>query len=134
MNKFSDSSLKRLGTCHPKLCALFLKVLKAHDCVIVCGHRNQEDQDKAYFDGKSKLRWPHSKHNSIPSMAVDVVPYDSVKKEPIWDNVKSLYFFAGIVKGIAQEMGVKVRFGGDWDGDNNFNQSFDDLVHWELME
>lgn len=67
-------------------------------------------------------------------MAVDVVPYDSVKKEPIWDNVKSLYFFAGIVKGIAQEMGVKVRFGGDWDGDNNFNQSFDDLVHWELME
>lgn len=135
MNKFSDRSNKNLSTSHPKLVALFRKVLKVHDCAITCGHRGKDDQDEAYFKGRSKLRFPHSKHNSLPSMAIDAVPYDNVNKKAMWDSLKNLYLFAGIVKGVASEMGLVIKWGGDWDSDNDFgDQTFDDLVHFELEE
>ncbi len=34
-------------------------------------------------------------------------------------NFYRFYFFAGIVKGIAWELGIGVRWGGDWDSDND---------------
>jgi len=41
--------------------------------------------------------------------------------------------FAGYVKGRAQEMGVDLRIGADWDGDFFTNdQSFHDAPHFEL--
>ena len=63
-------------------------------------------------------------------MAVDVCPY------PIdWNNKERFYHFAGYVKGIADSMGIKIRWGGDWDGDTVFDdQSFHDLPHFELLE
>ena len=45
--------------------------------MIVCGHRNKEDQNKAFAEGKSKLKWPKGKHNKLPSQAVDAAPYIS---------------------------------------------------------
>lgn len=31
---------------------------------ISCGFRSKADQDKAFRDGKSQLKWPDSKHNN----------------------------------------------------------------------
>jgi peptidoglycan L-alanyl-D-glutamate endopeptidase CwlK len=52
-----------------------LQVIKKTDFSVICGHRSKEDQDKAFAEGHSKLKWPNSKHNKVPSEAVDIVPY-----------------------------------------------------------
>lgn len=127
--RFSKKSLERLRTCHGDLQELFQEVIKHCDCIIIRGHRGEEEQDKAFRDGFSKLKYPNSKHNGIPSMAVDVATY------PIrWDDTLGMYIFAGFVKGIATEMGIKIRIGADWDGDFRTNdQKLNDLVHFELI-
>lgn len=120
--RFSEISLKRLYTCHPKLITLFKMVLGERDCIILCGFRNEADQNKAFDEGKSKLRWPKGNHNKQPSRAVDVAPF------PLnWDDEQSFRDLAGIVKQQAACLGIKVNWGGDW-------HSFKDLPHWELDE
>ena len=128
MGKFGQRSLDNLVTAHADLQRLFNEVIKHYDCSIICGHRSQEEQDKAVHEGRSKEAWPNSKHNSEPSMAVDVAPY------PIdWNDVKRFYHFAGFVKATALYLGIEIRWGGDWDSDNDFkDQIFNDLVHFEL--
>ena len=75
MAEFSQKSLARLGTCHGDLQRLFMEVVKTHDCSVLCGHRGKDEQDEAYALGHSKAQWPDSKHNSLPSHAVDVAPW-----------------------------------------------------------
>ncbi len=130
MPKFSNTSLDRLETCDIRLIRLFNTVVKTYDCTIICGHRNAQRQDRAFNEKKSKLKYPESKHNSYPSEAVDVAPY------PIaWNDLGSFYIFAGYVMRVAEEMGIKVRYGGDWDGDKKTaDQDFHDLAHWEIVE
>jgi len=126
--KFSDRSKARLSTAHPTLQKLFNEVIKHYDCTIICGHRGEEEQNAAFDTGRSKLRWPRGNHNALPSNALDVGPW------PLdWNDSKTFYYFAGFVKGLATSMGIDIRYGGDWDGDNDLNdQRFNDLVHFEL--
>lgn len=43
--------------------------------------------------------------------------------------------FAGYVMRVADELGIKLRYGGDWDGDKKTaDQSFNDLPHYEILE
>lgn len=128
--KFSKRSLNNLATCHHQIQDLFNEVIKHYDCTVIEGHRTKERQIELYLGGQSKLTWPNSKHNTYPSMAADVVPY------PIdWRDTKRFYYFGGLVKGIATQMGIDIRWGGDWDGDNSFkDQSFNDTPHFELTK
>jgi peptidoglycan L-alanyl-D-glutamate endopeptidase CwlK len=128
MYKFSQRSKERLLTCHPDIIRVMKEVIKGVDCTILEGHRPQEKQDDVYSKGLSKVKWPHSKHNASPSLAVDVAPY------PIdWNDTQRFYYFGGYVLGVADQLGVNLRWGGDWDGDNDLSdQHFMDLVHWEL--
>ena len=120
MRKYSDISLERLCTCHPKLQVLFKQVLADADHSIICGHRGELDQNLAFESGKSKVKYPNSKHNEYPSRAVDVAPW------PIdWSNVERFETFSAVVKRAAEGLGIKVVWGGDWTG-------FRDLPHWEL--
>jgi len=130
MNKFSRQSQDALLTCDHDLQEVFNHVLQIHDCTILEGFRGQEKQDEYYRTGKSKVKYPDSKHNQKPSEAVDAGPY------PIdWNDTKRFYYFAGIVKGVAASLGIEVRWGGDWDSDNDLNdQTFMDLVHFELVK
>lgn len=133
--KFSETSKKHLSEAHIDLQILFHEVIKFIDCSVLVGYRNEVDQNLFFGTGKSEKRYPESKHNKIPSMAVDVAPY------PInWDDLKRFYYFGGVVKGIAKMLLEKkyisheIRWGGDWDGDNDLNdQNFNDLVHFELI-
>lgn len=124
---FSESKLK---TCHPYLREVLQAAILVYDFRILEGHRTEEEQSDAFFKGHSKVMWPDSKHNSLPSKAVDIAPY------PIdWNDKVRFYFLAGIVKGIARLKGINIRWGGDWDSDGDFkDQTFDDLVHFELIE
>jgi peptidoglycan L-alanyl-D-glutamate endopeptidase CwlK len=133
MPTFGKVSKDRLATCHPRLIELFEEVVKHYDCIILCGTRSKDEQDEAFRTGKSKLAFPKSKHNSMPSMAVDVAPYFTVAPNVRWNDKESFYHFAGFVKGIAAAKGINIRWGGDWDSDNDLkDQTFFDLPHFEL--
>ena len=135
MSGYSNASLKRLETCHSDLQLLFKEVINYCDNIVLIGYRGEEEQNQAVLEGRSKLKFPLSNHNSLPSMAVDIAPY------PVdWNNTKSFYYFAGFVKGIAEKLlkegtiSHKIRWGGDWDSDNDFkDNTFNDLVHFELV-
>lgn len=128
MNKFSKTSATRLATCHPDLVSVLTRVLELCDCSILCGHRNEEEQNAAFLNGKSQVQYPNGKHNTLPSRAVDVAPY------PIdWNDRERFSYFAGLVIGVGASMGIAIRWGGDWDGDFDLKDNhFDDLVHFEL--
>lgn len=127
---FSKTSKKKLESCHPDLQKPFRAVIERFDCKILEGHRDRQRQDYLFGLGKSKLKYPNSRHNSIPSEAIDVVPY------PVdWNDRDRFHFFAGFVWAVAEEMGIKIRWGGIWSGDlvDGFkNNDFDDLCHFEL--
>lgn len=129
MPKFGKRSRSNLSECHEDLQMLFEAVVETYDCSVIEGFRGKDEQDAAFHAGKSKLRFPESKHNQNPSLAVDVVPY------PVdWNNTKQFYHFGGFVKAMAEMMGIEIRWGGDWDGDYSFkDQSFHDLPHFELV-
>lgn len=134
MPEFSDRSMKRLSECDPRLQNVFGEVIRHFDCIVLCGHRPKEEQDAAYKAGKSKLKYPQSKHNKRPSLAVDVAPFDRPSKPVDWQDRERMAYFAGFVKGVALRHGVAIRWGGDWDRDTEVKDNrFDDLVHFELV-
>lgn len=118
-----------LRTVHPDLQLLFTTVRKTYPLQILEGYRNAAKQEEVYRKGWSKLRWPRSKHNTKPSLAIDVAPL------PVnFEDKEKFYHFAGYVKSTADSLKIPVRWGGDWDSDGDFkDQTFMDLVHWELV-
>ena len=130
MPRFGSRSKKRLATCDDRLQDLFKEVVKHFDCSVIQGHRGKADQNKAFDEGRSKLRYPDGNHNATPSKAVDVAPY------PIdWSDRDRFHYFSGFVLGIASQMGLKIRWGGDWDRDTQVKDNkFDDLPHFEIRE
>jgi len=134
---FSKLSKDKLSTCHRDLQRLFNHVILDYDCTVICGHRGKEEQNQAYADGFSQLKYPKSKHNSTPSMAVDVVPWEVHHLD--WGKLQSAHF-AGYVKGLADELlriGTikhKIRCGVDWNNDNDVNDTkFWDGCHFEII-
>jgi peptidoglycan L-alanyl-D-glutamate endopeptidase CwlK len=129
MPKFGKTSKQRLAECHQDIQKVLLEAIKYTDFSVICGFRDKDAQDKAYAAGKSQVKWPNGKHNCYPSVAVDVAPY------PIgWNDTSRFYYLAGVIMTIAKQMEVKLRWGGDWDGDGIFkDERFPDLGHFELV-
>ena len=128
MPKFGRRSRKNLESCNEDLQELFNEVIKYFDCTVLEGHRGKDRQNSLFEEGKTKVKFPDGRHNSFPSRAVDIVPY------PVdWDDRERMSYFAGFVKGIASTMGIPIRWGGDWNGNNDLkDNNFDDLPHFEL--
>lgn len=137
MPSFGKSSKDRLITCHPILQELMWRTVEERDCSITCGHRNEVDQNQVYEKRLSRVRWPNSKHNSLPSMAVDVVPWPEK-----WESESAFLDLYEVIRDSWASMVAEnltedycLRWGGDWDGDGDRkDQTFDDLPHWELVK
>jgi len=130
---FGERSKARLSTCHPLLIALFGRVIRRpdlpHDLTILCGHRGQAEQEKAYKAGASRLRWPNSKHNQTPSMAVDVAPI--VGGAVSWDWA-AYHKIAPIIRAEWAAMQAEGLTGAtrlEWGGDF---ATLKDGPHWQL--
>ena len=129
MPRFGKKSKEQLATCNEKLRRVFNEVIKTVDCSVLEGHRDKDRQDSLYEEGKTKVKYPNGRHNEFLSRAADVVPY------PIdWDDRERFHLFAGFVLGTAKQMGIDLRWGGDW----NINwfvddNKFDDFPHFELI-
>lgn len=125
--KFSKISNERLNTCHPDLQKLMRAVMadQEMDFSILCGHREKEAQNKAVAEGHSKLKWPKSRHNKTPSLAVDVAAYPINNFDK--DNTERTKKLANIIRKKAIQLGVPAFWGGAWD-------HFPDIYHWQLPE
>ena len=130
MPKFGKKSIKQLETCHAHLRRVFAEVVKTVDCSVLEGHRSEDRQNALYEEGKTKVKYPHGRHNQFLSRAVDVVPY------PIdWDDRERFHLFAGFVLGTAKQMGINLRWGGDWNMNWEVDDNkFDDFPHFELID
>jgi peptidoglycan L-alanyl-D-glutamate endopeptidase CwlK len=111
------------------------ELLKWVDVSLISGYRNREEQNALYesFPPRTRVRYPNSKHNKRPSLAVDLQPY------PYPDNDKDLHaalgYIAGLAMMIAHIHGWKLRWGGDWNRNGSVTDNgFDDLFHLEIYE
>ena len=119
--RYGKRSRERLKTCHEDLQRLANEAIKIMDIAILDGHRDKQKQQEAYDNGHSKLKWPKSKHNKKPSLALDAAPY------PInWNDIGRFERMCGVFEGLAQQMGIKIRLGRDF--------SFKDYPHIELID
>jgi peptidoglycan LD-endopeptidase CwlK len=130
MHQWSNSSKSRLARVHPAIVRVLNETLPLQDCTVIYGARTPEEQKKLFDQGLSRTL--HSKHFINPhdgyAHAVDIAPY------PIdWENSKRFYYLAGLIMAKADCLHVKLRWGGNWDMDEDFDdQSFMDLAHFEL--
>jgi len=109
MPKFGLKSRKKLETCNKKIQKIMHEAIKRMDFTVLCGFRSEEEQNKVYSKGASKLKFPKSRHNKNPSDAIDIAPW------PIdWNNLARFRKLASIVKEEAKKLGYKVTWGGDW--------------------
>ena len=52
-----------------------------------------------------------------------------------WNNIPAFINLFHLIKGIALAKGIKLRWGGDWDGDGDMtDQTLHDKPHFELMD
>lgn len=131
---YGTVSRQRLDQCHQYLQILFDEVIRDVDIIILEGHRTKAVQNRYFDEGRSKVRWPNSKHNSKPSMAVDYAPY------PVdWNRLDRFTWVGGQLKStwerLKRERRVEgyLRFGFDWDGDGDItDHTFMDYPHVEL--
>jgi hypothetical protein len=130
MPVYSENSKRLLRGCDDRLILVFYNVIHWVDVKIISGHRGEILQNRWYAEEKSKVMFPHSKHNVYPSHAVDFAPY------PIdWEDTGRFIFVAGRIFQIADELGIKLRWGGDWDQDRKqTDETFRDFGHVELID
>lgn len=116
---FSGHSKKALKTCDVRLQEIMNRAILEYDFSVLEGFRDEAAQNYAYDNGFSKVKWPNGKHNRFPSHAVDVMPY------PIrWQDPIRCVELSHIVKRIAGELMIPIKWGGDWGWD---------FAHYELV-
>ena len=124
MPKFGKRSKERLRGIDTRLVNVLNELVKIMDVTIIEGLRSEQRQEKLLKEGSTKTKF--SKH--ITGKAVDLAPY------PIdWKDRDRFHYMGGMIRGIAKQLNVPVRWGGDWDSDGETkDNSFDDLVHVEI--
>jgi peptidoglycan L-alanyl-D-glutamate endopeptidase CwlK len=124
MPKFGKRSKERLRGVDARLVSVLNELIKIMDVTIIEGLRSEQRQEKLLKEGSTKTKF--SKH--ITGKAVDLAPY------PIdWNDRDRFHYMGGMIRGIAKQLNVPVRWGGDWDSDGETKDNrFDDLVHVEI--
>ena len=126
MYKFGKRSRERLKGVDAKLVNVLNELIKIMDVTVIEGLRSAERQEELLKKGATKVKY--SKH--MEGKAVDIAPY------PIdWDDRDRFHYMGGMIRGIAKQLNVNVRWGGDWDSDGEIkDNNFDDLVHIEIKD
>ena len=109
-------SLQRLGTCAPRLRVLMTAALQADDCPCDC---------TVIGPRVTNARPGQSRHNSMPSQAVDAGPCDR-SGAVLWDDKAKFDAWGAHVKATAARLNIGIRWGGDF--------SFYDGAHFELED
>jgi len=138
--QFGEVSKAKLQTCHPKVWGITNRALQlsVYDFTIIHGYRGKDVQNALFDSGVSKKRFPHSLHNVVDehsqpsSLAIDFAPW--VKNAIDWEDTRIFCVVAGSFFAAAQDLGVRIRWGGDFDSDGStLDQTFLDFGHIELI-
>lgn len=140
MFTFSKRSLDNLKGVHPNLVAVVNRALELSevDFTVLEGVRSQERQDKLWAQGRTEpgpvVTWvktagAHGVHADGYGHAVDLAPY------PIdWNNTFRFDQVAKAMFAASEELGVKIRWGADWDMDGVPRERGEsDSPHFELV-
>jgi peptidoglycan L-alanyl-D-glutamate endopeptidase CwlK len=154
----STESERHLSTCCIGLQCVAREAAKWINIKIIEGHRKEAAQNTAFRKGLSQLKFPKSKHNKKPSLAVHAVPFPLMwpptigrvlkeieslqdiqcKKKYLWKAIKlygRFYRMIGFIHAVAHYMKVPIRSGDDWDHDGEIlDNHFNDLSHIEMIE
>ena len=127
------NSEKILLTANPFLQQLFREVARTWDLTVLEGVRTLERQKELVASGASKtLNSRHLAQSDGLAAAVDVAPR-GLTATVVWQDSALFYYFGGYVMRTAEDHGIEIRWGGDWDGDHQVkDQTFNDLVHFEI--
>lgn len=152
--RLGEDSLDHLSTCHPllKMVVRHAITMTPMDFSVVWGFRGARAQNKAFDDGNSSLKWPHSEHNHLSdaqdvaegfaedeglplSLATDVVPYLFGKQQ--WNRPREANWLNGWICGVGMPLvmphGFYLRSGSDWDMDGDqAEHTLKDPYHVEL--
>jgi len=120
---YSKRSLDRLFTCDAQLIELCMELVRHRDNTVVWGHRNEEQQNALvnHTPPRSRLSYPDSAHNKMPSRAVDLQPHPMTKE--MMNDREMWMMFRGQVYGIASMLGIQLKPTIEWD-----------LYHFELED
>jgi peptidoglycan L-alanyl-D-glutamate endopeptidase CwlK len=136
MGKFrlSQRSLKRLEGVEPDLVNLVELAIERtpidFGVAWMGGLRKPEEQYQLFKDGYSKCdgREKLSKHQFGEAVDLQVFVGGSAVQD-----ARMQYILAGVVFACASELGMEIRWGGDWDRDGDIRDNkFNDLYHFEL--
>jgi len=130
MPRFGKTSKERLKGVDTRLVNVLNELIKIMDVTIIEGVRSSKRQEELLKKGATKVKY--SKH--IEGKAVDLAPYDRTVKGKIdWKDRDRFHYMGGMIRGIAKQLNIPVRWGGDWDSDGEVKDNgFDDLVHMEI--
>lgn len=116
----------KLKDAHPLMVGFFRDYVKAKfpQAHISWTFRDEKNQNDCFASGKSKLRWPLSKHNALAdgkpcARAIDL--FMIVKGQALWPES----FFRQVAD-LCEEEELPIYWGGNW-------KKFPDGDHFELL-
>lgn len=134
---FGAASETNLSTCHEDLQKIARFVIRFYDHSIVEGHRTREKHEEyANADPPlTKVKYENGKHSKIPSKALHAYPYPGgLENLREMTYLAGMYHMAALILKDRREVTHDLRWGGDWDMDDDFDdQKWNDLGHFELI-
>lgn len=120
----SKTSLGKLGTVKEPLQRVVKRAIELTevDFTVLQGIRTASEQKRLVAQGRSKTM--NSKH--LTGDAVDLVPYINGKLDH--DNWDNFYPVARAMKQAAEELNIKIRWGGSWEVMNHKQGDVKDWV------
>jgi peptidoglycan LD-endopeptidase CwlK len=128
MYKLSEASVRTMTGVHPDLIKVVRRAIEITEVDFKVGEglRSKQRQRQLVNEGKSKTM--NSRH--LTGHAVDL--WALVDGKISWQQAPYIKI-AEAMKTAAKELGIKIRWGGDWDGDGNWKEEkFFDGPHFEL--
>lgn len=135
----SQRSISNLRGVHPDLVAVVKRAIEIteQDFIVIEGVRTQERQDELWAQGRTKpgpiVTWTkdassHGIGKDGYGHAVDICPF------PVdWNDISKFDAIYVAMMTAAQELGVRLRYGGDWDMDGRLREKGEtDSPHFEL--
>lgn len=137
--KFGTRSMLRLRGVDRRLVRVAELALSRSpfDMTVIEGLRTAERQAQLYAQGRTTpgpvVTWTlKSKH--IDGKAIDLGPLDG-KGQIAWNNRELFLEMSGLMFKAAEELGVQIRWGADWDRDGiPYEKGEYDGPHFELVD
>lgn len=138
--RLSERSLGRLEGVHPDMVAVVKRAIEItkQDFLVLEGVRTPARQQELYAQGRTKpgrkVTWTLNSNHFVNRRtgfghAVDICPY------PVdWNDTSKFDAMAIAMFKAAKELGVNIRWGANWDQDENIRERGEyDSPHFELV-